>query len=542
MAAEPPAKISRYDVFEAELKSTATPLYANPFADVTVAVTFTSPSGRSHTAQGFYDGGNTWRARFAPDEVGDWSYVSSCSDTSNSALNNQAGAFTCVPSASKGFIRVDPVRKYWFSYDDGSPFWGNGDTCYYLVNGVSLEERARYLATRSAQGFNFVRLHACGKPATSPFANGNDFDRFNLAHFQALDGLLADLKANNMRAEVIVLYRYRESPFVDPNLWTPAREDRYVRYIVSRLAAYTHVFLWTVCNEYEVYPNNKYGDPTPEDNAWAEHVGGLLHATDPHQHPTTVHPWEQPLMDRGKLMAPRFGASPNIDVLTQQFYGDARLIDRKQNIWHGPGLQRAPAPDPARPFYIGSGEGVDRVVRLDRTSSKPVINTESSYEYYDGSNYGGWAATDLARRQAWRVFMGGGAAHAAGFEGTIWALKLAGTPGRSAFFLEDKGLAAQLKHRYEFITKKTRFAEMAPAQSLVNTGNVCLANPGQEYVVYAPAGGKVELDLSAAPGTFRVEWLNPRLGSYHGSSATNGGRRVSFNAPDTEDWVLHLTR
>ena len=315
-----------------------------------------------------------------------------------------------------------------------------------------------------------------------------------------------------------------------------------MRYIVSRLAAFSQVFLWTVCNEYEVYPDGKYADATPEDNAWAERMGELVHRIDPHRHPTTVHPWEQSLMDRGKLMGERFGTSRHLDVLTQQYYGDARLTDRRRNVWDGPGIQRGPAPNPERPFYVGSGEGVDRVLRLDRSHQKPVINTESSYEYFDGSNYAGWAATDLARRQAWRVFMGGGAAHAAGFEGTLWALKLVGTPGRSAFFLEDRGLAAQLKHRYEFITTRTRFADMAPAQPLVNAPNVCLANPGREYVVYAPSGGTVVLDLSSAVGEFAVEWLNPRTGAYRTDATASGGARRSFTAENTDDWVLHLKK
>ena len=537
--AAPAKKVSRFDVFEAQLKSTTT--YANPFADVTVTATFTSPSGRSRTAHAFFDGDDTWRVRFAPDETGEWKYTTSCSDAANRGLHGTTGRFACVASANKGFIRVDPVRKYWFAHDDGTPFWGNGDTCYNLVNGISAEDRTRYLDARAAQRFNFVRFHISAHPSTSPFAGGTDLDRFDLAHFRQIDRVMAELKARDMRAEVIVLNRYH-LPFKDA-AWTDAREERYVRYIVARLAAFTGVFLWTVANEYEVYPNGKYGDATAEDNAWAERIGELLHRLDPQRHPTTVHPWEQSLMDRGKLMGDRFGRSAHLDVLTQQYYGDARLTDRRKNVWHGAGIQRGPSPNPERPYYIGSGEGVDRVLRLDRVHEKPVINTESSYEHYDGSNYGGWAATDLARRQAWRVFMAGGAAHAAGFEGTIWGLKPGSVPGRSAFFLEDRGLALQLKHRYEFITTRTRFQDLAPAQSLVEGDQPCLANPGEEYVVYAPAGGMVRLDLSASPRhDYAVEWLDPRTGVYRQGPNVAGGARQNFAAPDADDWVLHVKR
>jgi hypothetical protein len=44
--------------------------YANPFTDVTVDATFTSPSGQMFTVPGFYDGDQTWRVRFNPNEAG----------------------------------------------------------------------------------------------------------------------------------------------------------------------------------------------------------------------------------------------------------------------------------------------------------------------------------------------------------------------------------------------------------------------------------------------------------------------------------------
>ncbi len=119
--------VPRYGVFEAALTSSKT--YANPFTDVTVTATFTAPSGRKLTAHAFHDGGGTWKARIAPDETGAWSWTTSSSDTTNTGLHNRGGSFSCVSSSDKGFIRPDPTRKYYFSFSDGSPFYGIGDTC-----------------------------------------------------------------------------------------------------------------------------------------------------------------------------------------------------------------------------------------------------------------------------------------------------------------------------------------------------------------------------------------------------------------------------
>jgi hypothetical protein len=50
------------------------------------------------------------------------------------------------------------------------------------------------------------------------------------------------------------------------------------------------------------------------------------------------------------------------------------------------------------------------------------------------------------------------------------------------------------------------YTRMAPRNDLVNAGVVCLAAPDSNYVCFAQTGGKVELNLSEATGTFTVEW------------------------------------
>lgn len=103
------------------------------------------------------------------------------------------------------------------------------------------------------------------------------------------------------------------------------------------------------------------------------------------------------------------------------------------------------------------------------------------------------------------------------------------------------GHVAQLGYLYEFITRKTSFQDMNPAQFMVNAPNLCLANTGKEYIVYAPDGGNISLNLSGATKQFSVEWLNPRTGVYQRLATAAGGTKRAFSAPDKEDWVLHLT-
>ncbi len=90
-----------------------------------------------------------------------------------------------------------------------------------------------------------------------------------------------------------------------------------------------------------------------------------------------------------------------------------------------------------------------------------------------------------------------------------------------------------------------RFAErmelvrMRPMGELASSG-YCLANPGQEYLVYLPQGGKVSIDLRAAAHRVRVEWFNPVTGETTEGTTVAGGGRVELGAPFAGEGVLYL--
>ena len=71
----------------------------------------------------------------------------------------------------------------------------------------------------------------------------------------------------------------------------------------------------------------------------------------------------------------------------------------------------------------------------------------------------------------------------------------------------------------------------------------CFAQPGELYLVYLPAGGAAELDLSGAPGSYSVSWFNPRRGGPpHPAEAVTGGAAVELRAPSANDWLAVLRR
>jgi hypothetical protein len=109
-------------------------------------------------------------------------------------------------------------------------------------------------------------------------------------------------------------------------------------------------------------------------------------------------------------------------------------------------------------------------------------------------------------------------------------------------------------------------AAMTPRDNLASSG-YCLANPGEEYLVYLPFDAHwlesarfihrfkgpirnfrrlfkraVTVDLSDASAEFRVEWFNPSSGGITGGTPVKGGVSHSFTAPFKGDAVLYIRK
>jgi hypothetical protein len=165
--------VPKYGVFEATFFLGQT--YANPFdpAQIDVTATFTSPTGAAHTVTGFYEqeyknaggrggqkltllGGPAWKARFAPDEVGTWSYVITAKDPTGTTLS-PAGTFQVTASASRGFVRVSPRDPAYFAFDDGTAFFLLGENMGWPNMGGTYDFD-QWLGGLSQAGGNYVRV------------------------------------------------------------------------------------------------------------------------------------------------------------------------------------------------------------------------------------------------------------------------------------------------------------------------------------------------------------------------------------------------
>ncbi|MCX7049739.1 MAG: DUF5060 domain-containing protein [Candidatus Sumerlaeota bacterium] len=343
--------IPPYEVFEITFQHDQR--YANPFFDVTIEVTFTSPKGQEARVGGFHYGSlekpkievhappadgkggktykyifdrqNIWKARFAPREVGRWTYSYVFSNARGEKATGE-GSFECVVNPrvhNPGFVRQNPANPFRWIFDDGSPYFPIG-----LQDGVF--DGAGVGSAMAAKGMEGpFRLDRTGRPTPPPGAmfmpgpsmspiNGDIYFRnygragFNLWRFSQKNfslPLYNDLDHYLVQEAVMVdemlvcarkygfhifygFFGYQPVFAEHPeNTDAMAKVKRFVKYSVDRWGAY--VDFWEFLNEQKA------------DARWYEIMTPYLRALDPYQHPIATS-WERPELPGIEINAPHW--------------------------------------------------------------------------------------------------------------------------------------------------------------------------------------------------------------------------------------------
>ena len=286
----------QYDVFELRLEG---PASGNPYLDCTLAATFTL-GNRSITVDGFYDGGTTYKIRFMPDTPGQWNYTV----TTNFATSVRSGEMTCLPAQHGAHGPVRVANGHHFSHADGTPYFPFGTTCYaWTHQGDTLEEQT--LASLKASPFNKIRMclfpksyqynhnepvfYPFARPAGTTLTQPGDITRFDPAYWAHLEQRLAQLRDLNIQADLILFHPYDRWGFAS----MPAEaDDRYVRYLVARLAAFSNVW-WSLANEFDLMKSKSTTDFT--------RLLRLVQQVDPYQHLRSIH-YSKYMYDYGSLL------------------------------------------------------------------------------------------------------------------------------------------------------------------------------------------------------------------------------------------------
>ena len=277
------AMTEQWGIFELTLPG---PSAGNPFTEVELSARFTQGPTSVETT-GFYDGAGTYRVRFMPEKTGEWTYAT---HSNRPELDGKTGALSVAAPAAGNHGPVRVAHTYHFAYADGTPFKQIGTTCYaWIHQGDALEEET--LHTLAGAPFNKIRMCIFPKnydwnknePVFYPFAGTPpktwDFTRFNPAFFQHLEKRLAQLRDLGIEADLILFHPY------DVGRWGfdrmgAANDDRYLHYVVARLAAFRNVW-WSMANEYDFMRGKTEAD-------WDRFFQIVQH-DDPYAHLRSIH-------------------------------------------------------------------------------------------------------------------------------------------------------------------------------------------------------------------------------------------------------------
>jgi hypothetical protein len=299
-----PAVTERWGVFEFSCRGKED---GNPFTDYAIQGVFTSRS-ETTVADGFYDGNGEYRVRFMPSFAESYRFEihGSFSDTI------YHGNFEAAAAKNNNHGPVHVANTFHFAYEDGSPYYPVGTTCYvWELQSDALQRQT--LETLKNSPFNKVRFcvfpkhydynlkepcsypyigkpmdnsvltkenflqYTCGIDTGVPGGNEWDFKRFNVQHFQHIEKCIAALRDLGIEADLIIMHPYDRWGF---SMMDAECDDLYWRYVIARFAAYRNVW-WALANEYDLMPQKKISD-------W-ERYASILCEKDPYRHLRSIH-------------------------------------------------------------------------------------------------------------------------------------------------------------------------------------------------------------------------------------------------------------
>lgn len=488
---------------EHELTLTAGRDFAQPYTEVEVWADFTHAGGTVLRRPAFWDGGRTWRLRFAsPGLPGRWSWVSHTS-IADSGLGNQSGEVEVIATPADahrfyrhGFWQMSLGRRS-LMHADGTPAILVGDTVWGLPWRATPAQVETYAADRQAKGFNAALLMTVQPDmgAAGPedrqtdlgFAVGfrdlpeGHINDLNPAYFQELDQLLAILVDHEIvpvLQPVFMGFGWKGLNVAGPVL-PPEEYARYCRYLVARYGARPAIYLVG-------------GDGSGEE-APVQPGGEEVEAWDAYQQPAGIH----------------YRPHGNNDAQQAQSWLDFQWCQTGHSGVHVP----------------------ERVADMWRnTPVKAVANGEPSYENTEvnGRASGWWQG-----HEAWSNLCAGGTMGVVYGAGSLWQWRLhREEPGHNAFFLAPgAGWREAIDFegaRYVGLVSKILdglpTTDMAPEWQVALTPRG-LSVPDRLFLAYAETGGPLTLlQPQRVPERYRV--IDPSTGEILAAGVRAGEHQV----------------
>ena len=532
--------VERWTIVEIVLSSNTN--YSNPYRDLdNIQGIFTGPGNVVMTMPGFWDGDFVWKIRFAPPLIGNWSYTTNSSDVQ---LNNQTGAFVCIPYPGSlpiyqhGFLKPSSNNRY-LTYADDTPFYWLGDTHW---SGLSIAERfnlsndGRFTSMfkglidrRVEQGFTvwkaetFANNNEGGNPSSNEggpaWFNDHFFNDLNTQFWRNIDQRL-----NYVSSKGLVISLAQGIGRSMKNSSVEADHKRLARYLLARYGAYPTV--WITAQEYN---DGNAGSCGP---CWAN-VASYIFDLDPYKRANSMH-----------------NAATNVIAYHDQaWYGFVTLQQAHNRV-----------------------DSVD--YWLNQTNAlpwRPVLEDEANYEDIIPS-YGGGSVTPKwkTRQSAWQSQIGGAFGFTYGAQGIWWGCYTntdpngncgSGSDARAWNVAIDFSVGEEMSYMAQFWTSLNWWT-LSPDASAIrwisapsDTQRPFQKSDGSNrtlLVAYLPLQSAGSLYTGVAQNLplenlYRSRWFNPRDGTFtlirdHWSPSSTGEYVIPNQPSADEDWILFVER
>ena len=388
--------------------------YADPFTDVTLDLLLFG-SGRLYTIPGFWDGDGIWRIRFVCPTEGTWQFLTVCSDTDNAMLHGRTGEVSCAAYNGdlavyrRGFVTTRYGDRY-FTYDDGTPFFYLGDTCWCFGTAEPADLMREVCEKRVEQGFTVWQT----QPMVNAFDLTDGVTQSDIAGLRDLDekfGIVADFGLTHANAQFI--FPADMQSLIENNggfsdtliagthdggkmsmraVSDEAKHylERLSRYWVARYSAYP--VMWTLGQESDgdFYWGREGDQAHPLWNSINNPyklVAEYIAEYDPYGHPLTAH------QETSKYTVA---------------YGNGSDSNERLHVYNKEARGSAFRDVPAHMFYAAQW-APDRTGRSDfqverdywyNGQGKPTVN-------YEGLYCGFWTKNFGSRLQGWAAFLNG---------------------------------------------------------------------------------------------------------------------------------------
>lgn len=324
--------------------------YADPFdpAQIDVSAVFTNPEGRQVPVNGFYyqsfyrlrnatqnttpqpQGRPEWRVRFCPRTPGVYRYTLRARDAYGQAEWKE-GLFTATPADGPRFVRVSPVDRRYFDFDNGALFYPIGHNVrsaydsrmddkfpWKLRHPEGTLAYERFFRDMAAAQENFVEIWSCawslGLEWSDVIPGYHGSGDYNLSNAWELDRVLEQARQNRLRVNLVLNNHGRVSSWLDVewgdnpyhvsrggwlrnaiDFFSDARaidmQRRLYRYYIARWGWDSTIFAWELFSEVNLtgHQNNQRTADDPRVVEWHRVIGAYFHAEDPNRHLVTTH-------------------------------------------------------------------------------------------------------------------------------------------------------------------------------------------------------------------------------------------------------------